>query len=321
MSSMHLPWQTLGEPVELQVTAIKLDGEAFAFEPEKVIPLHESETDWQLAEITCAITMTAAALHQAGYSPETTSATVSLSSTRTKTRSAWIAEGSGDIRTAVLALHRNDLSLRLELCAVATTTIEGVEHREIGRSRATHIDVDPPEAPETGGPDPFDVIWVDFATAEIGPSILRDIAGEAFWIDLGGIMPTVYLNEGIKHMQAILDAKRPKGRMRDLQKILGSWIGSAAWSALAERAISEVSVGDDDEPSQELDPLSERVLRALATRMEGVGDFEELLGEIAESSHNTEKRRDLDSKVQIAIHRICDLSTGFAEAIENTWRA
>ena len=78
--------------------------------------------------------------------------------------------------------------------------------------------------------------------------------------------------------------------MRDLQKI---WIVivSAAWSALAQRAISEVSVGDDDEPSRELDPLSERVLRALATRMEGVGDFEELLSEIAESSHNTEKRR------------------------------
>ena len=321
MSSMHLPWRTLEEPVELQVTAIKLDGEALVFEPGNVIPLHESETDWQLAEITCAVSMTAAALHQAGYSPEAASATVSLSSNRTKTRSAWIAEGSGDIRTAVLTLHRNDLSMRLDLSAVATTTIEGVEHREISRSRATHIDVDPPEAPETGGPNPFDVIWVDFATAETGPSILRDIAGEAFWIDLSGITPNVYLNEGIKHMQAILDAKRPRGRMRDLRNILGSWIASATWSALAEQAISEVSVGDDYEPSQELDPLSERVLRALTTRMEGIGDFEELLGEIAEASHNAEKRRDLDSKVQIAIHRICDLSTGFAEAIENTWRA
>ena len=84
MSSMHLPWQTLEEPVELQVTAIKLDGEALVFEPGNVIPLHESETDWQLAEITCAVSMTAAALHQAGYSPEAASATVSLSSNRTK---------------------------------------------------------------------------------------------------------------------------------------------------------------------------------------------------------------------------------------------
>ena len=108
MSSLHLPWQTLGEPVELEVTAIKLDGEAFAFEPEKVIPLHESETDWQLAEITCAITMTAAATR---YSPD--GCAVSLRNPVRPVRLDRRRFRRHQNRST--GLHRNDLSLRLGL--------------------------------------------------------------------------------------------------------------------------------------------------------------------------------------------------------------
>ena len=92
----------------------------------------------------------------------------------------------------------------------------------------------------------------------------------------------------------------------------------ATWSALAEQASRKSRLGMT---MNHLKNLISDGAPSMTTRMEGIGDFEELLGEIAEASHNAEKRRDLDSKVQIAIHRICDLSTGFAEAIENTWRA
>ena len=78
------------------------DGEA-RLEPGNVIPLHESETDWQLAEIS-APSDDGRCTSLAGYSPEAASATVAVLKP-TKTRSAWIAEGSGDIRTAVLTLH------------------------------------------------------------------------------------------------------------------------------------------------------------------------------------------------------------------------
>jgi hypothetical protein len=317
----RLPWPSLSSPFGLQASGLRIDGADVALKSTDRISVTDlAGVSWTELAIDLNATLPDAFAAESGVSTGDTSVVATLLDVATNTRIPLQLDGDGLVRSGTLHLHREEIAARCRIAAVATTTIAGVSDREVGRSYELILDADPPSVLEIAGRSPFAMVWTDFATpAEGAPQILTSVKDSPFWFDQSASQPVLWLNEGIPYLAKILLQERPRGRARDSQNMIGAWIASSVWSSLVERAMGDLSSGEDGEAIQVLDPLSERVLELLAPHTEGVADKAELLEQLGAARHDADLRRGLNARLQVGISRLTSTNETISRAVKDAW--
>jgi len=314
------PWSSLARPFVISVDGLRIDGKEVSVESSP-LPIHQlAESSWTTADIDLRASIPAEVEEQCGYLLDSVQVVLTLLDGATNNRIAVRTEGIGNERQATLNLHREEVSGRCQVAGVLTREIGGVSNREVGRARPLLIDFDQPVAVQIAGKSPFPMVWTDFANPiDTAPEALTAVKDNPFWFDQSPGDPVLWLNDGIAYLNNVLRDAKPKGRSKDAQALVGSWIAAGVWNALFERAMSDLSSGEDDEPIEVLDPLSAKVLESLVPHTEGVADVDELTQQMAVARNDPDTRRHLAARTQVAIARLCAANDTIAKTVRNTW--
>lgn len=320
----RLPWPTLDRPFELTVDEARVDGKTVGLPSTSAVGLHTlASGGWQ----SVSLDITARLPDDFWSSCKVTTADIAVTAvaldgqTNSRIPIPMVAAEHGRY-VGTLDAHRAELAGRCTISAVATSAIANVSHRELARSADIVLDADEPIAVDIAGRSPFPMVWTDFASPEEGaPTVLQNAKDSLFWFDQSTGQPVLWLNDGIEYFTNILLQERPRGRARDAQNFVGSWVASQVWTSLAERAMADLSSGEDGEAVQVLDPLSDRVLDQLSAYTEGVADKAELVEQMAEARSDGDARRELNARLQLAIARVTSMNETITRSLKDTWHA
>lgn len=294
-----LPWPTYGEPWELAVAALVIDGVEVMLD--ECIDLSRSVVT--LPEEWVEAVFTVVASTDQAFSGGPAAAVLCLNSPRTLLRLSETVEGVGPFSWTLQVFH-DDLAGAVDLDVEVVSAFDG-RIRTIGRTAPWKIVIDAGRRPTPPGLPPVDFEWIDFASAS-APGIARANPKQHVVVDVDGDEPRVYFNEAIEGLQQILYLESARMERRLYRNIIAADIAAAITSALVRQSFARVDV--ENPLDSAMPPIYLSALSGIAVAMSM--DFEDLM----RAFNQAEKDGGLSgfyASVDVAVDQI----TGRADAI------
>ncbi|MEU4376951.1 hypothetical protein [Pseudonocardia alni] len=265
--TVRFPWPTLETDLQLVIDEVLVDG----------VPLDPSLVDGERQRVALDDTSAWRELRMAvSIDPEALSSVAGAAAhavvecTPTNVRIPFPLDtvtGAGQI-----TLDRDEIAERFSVRVEAVATVEG-RLRHVGAGPDWTAVIDRVAAPVPPGMPPFETVWIDFRdpTAPLGA---RSMPESPTYMDLQGD-PRLLLNAAVDGFQHLLHANTAQLERRRLRDLLGADVARYAVTCLFRAAAVEVSVDDGVVQPPER-PVYRQVCQAVADRMPGIGDVEEL---------------------------------------------
>lgn len=306
-------WPTHRDPLPLSVTGLTVDGDA---RDDLVDGAHERLRLDRLEQWQAATVAVATEISTGGEVGPPDTVHVLVSSPRTRTRlpvplantgdGAWV----GEVRVP-RALVAGVPTLAVEVAG----TIQG-RTRLLGRSDEWSLVVDAGEQPVAPGGPPFPMKWVRFDSAR-APEAARLSPDVPALMDLTG-RPTLYLNDAVPGLRALLHADTARGERRRIRDYVGAEVARIATTALVRAAVEDVVANaDGDEVPLPVAHAQREALAAVARSMRSVSDVQELCGRIVRAAGGPlGDLVALWSEMDAAIARLCGSTEAVAAAVK-----
>ncbi|MEY9888437.1 hypothetical protein ABIA31_002077 [Catenulispora sp. MAP5-51] len=231
------PYPTLGDEVSMTVHQVTIDGARLHFDlvsnSERVVALHNVERrDWTSARINVQVTASQRELAEGPWSGATCHAVLREKDTNVRTVIPLTEDSTGSW-TGTLDIHRDLHSLRAELEAVVTATVEDTPGRIIGAVEDNWtIDF---KAPTPRRQRSVHTEWCDF-DSDIHPE-LRAFRDDPWSIDVSAGEPILYLNSSFEGLRGLLGGTT--GDRATREAVLGQ-ISLNVWITLFQAAVDSL---------------------------------------------------------------------------------
>jgi hypothetical protein len=249
--STNLPHEALTNAPILRVDDLLVDG---AERPERIedhlnrIDLTQARGEWralQLVVSAAADDGEIASLLDQGVEPRAT-VVVSCPSTNLRLGFPLTRVDTDSEWSTTFNLVLDDLRDEATISAEITADLGGRSARRLGTSQPWHVFVDESAVPPFEGT--FRVRWSHFTREQAIP---EEAASESFFVDLGGAVPSVHLNQDMDGLYELLagGADRPAMELAlrdaEMRRIAtAAWVGAIGTSAAAIRIDPETDEHD-----------------------------------------------------------------------------
>lgn len=289
-SELIFPYETLSDPVELEVYDPSVDGHRGTGVGlrDRAIDLHDLGF-WNEVSLKVRVRVDADTLDDIA-----TDATVvvSVHCGPTNLRHASVLErdgGRGGSFTGELLLERELLAGRAELHAVVAGVVGGVADRFVGQSAVHTVNLQPPRTPDITGD--LDVRWRDFTDGD--PPLPPELHDQASHLELEhSDGPVLWLNSHVSELRRLLDERTGRTALETaLRDVVFDTIAAPALLTMLHCAIAT---------AREHDPAGTEwpggwqgdVLRALLPLMQPDTDVNQTLETVvSESADHTHQAR------------------------------
>lgn len=237
------PYPTLGDEVSMSIHQVTIDGARLHFDlvsnSERVVALHSIERrDWASARINVQVNASQRELAEGPWSGAVCHAV--LRETDTNFRSvAPLTEHATGSWIGTLDIHRDLHSLRAELEAVVTATVEDIPGRIIGTVEDSWtIDF---MAPIPRRQRSVRTEWRDF-DSDVHPE-LQVFRADPWSIDVSTAEPVLYLNSSFEGLRGLLDGTT--GDRATREAVLGQ-ISLNVWITLFQAAVDSLDLSEPE---------------------------------------------------------------------------
>lgn len=290
--TVRFPWPTLKQELQLTIDDVRIDGAPLdpAFVDAEHLRVSLDETaEWRELRIAVSVDPTTLS------SVDGARAHAVVECTPTNVRITFPldpATGTGEI-----TLDRDEIAQRFAVRVEAVAEVRG-RMRNVGAGPDWTAVLDRVAAPIPPGMPPFETVWIDFRDPAAPPAA-RGMPEAPAYMDLQGD-PRLLLNTAVDGFQHLLHANTAQRERRRLRDLLGADVARYAVSCLFRAAAGEVSVDDDVVQPPER-PVLRQVCEAVADRMPGIGDVEELYERIHAARDSAAVAQEVWGAVDLAV--------------------
>jgi hypothetical protein len=246
MSRIIYPYDVLNGQVEVEVTRVRLDGRPLDYarlSPSlRTVALDTGRDDWQEAVFDVRAVLPEEEIAYGPWSELVCVAVLEEEATNTRTvqrltRDRASGSWQGPVRLR-RSRHRSRATLRIQVVAA----VEGVRGRVIGWSENDWgIDL---RAEIPVRDKEIRIIEADFRD---GPyAWLRPFKDAPWFVDTSGDMPTVYLNQGVEGLTALLRGSSTAEKAT--AALVNAQIVSDVWETMFHAAVSDIELDEDARP-------------------------------------------------------------------------
>lgn len=209
-------------------------------------------------------------------------------------------------------LSRDSLAGTVDIQAhVVTDPSDSERARVVGDSNSWSLVVESGEAPPLPGTPPFEIVRLHFS-ADDAPSTLRTAAASYALMDVSGPAPVLYLNQDVKGLEHVIDAKSPKLEKRRLRDLIGAQIAHHALATLFRHALADCALDAEDIALPD-DRLLRQVIEKVADAVPSVEDGEALVRALLEGGTRSGQ---VWMEVDNAVTALTGLGSAVARSVE-----
>ncbi|MFE5326401.1 hypothetical protein ACFRCG_08420 [Embleya sp. NPDC056575] len=247
MSRIIHPYAVLGGRVEVEITRVRVDGRPL--DHAKISPSLQvvaldgaARNDWQEAVFDIRTVLPQEEITHGPWSELVCVAVLEESTTYTRTVQRLTRDRGSDTWQGSVWLRRSRHRSRATLGVQVVAAVEGVRGRRIGRS-ATDWVIDL-QADIPVRDREIRIVEADFRD---GPyAWLRPLKDAPWFVDTCGEMPTVYLNQGVEGLTALL--RGGSSVEKATAALVNAQIAGDVWATMFHAAVSEIESDEDGRP-------------------------------------------------------------------------
>jgi hypothetical protein len=313
MTNLIFPYMTLSGDISLKIAGGSLDDKQFPknpFAPDRsLVDLSDvGKSDWHVVSLKVELNASADEIDEFEKEHSPVSAIIVVHCSRANLRNTFPLsrdEGGSGRWFGEIELMRCCYAGRTKMEGVISGTVDGIDHRCLGRSAPWNIDFD--EADHSPLSGALRVQWVDFDQPG-DYAFLKEYADQPFYTDLVDDRPTVFLNraERFRGLDALLDdRKRNLAWDRALHNAERVSIARSVWMAMLNAAIASIERGDEgDDPDWPEQDWKRQVLQKLLPRVYPDKSDKEALREALANWNSKHGAGQLESRAQAEIGKI-----------------
>ena len=316
------PYPTLKTSLDLTITSIEIDGEKADDEimrlQNQMIDLHEHYNHaWKSAKFFFEVVAQSVVVERFEDEHDELTISLSLNCRPTNARLSIVLKKSetepgkwkGEFET-----RRDFFSGRVDLCATASTKVNGIPSRLVATSEPWWIFFDEPNTVKIGGA--LRVVWTEFKN-EGAPLVARQFPESTHVVDLDGPLPVVYLNQSFDGLHALLKDQKDRSAVElALHDAHRYSIARSVWMALLIDSLSAVRVEDGESEAEWPNKEWQReVLRRLLPRIVPHKTDQELLNMAAEDWKSGTGLATFLPRAEAAIGEFIDCNTALRKSL------
>lgn len=311
-------WSQFKEPLQLDVVAVRFDGEEkdVAYGAVRRVHLDQADLTWQEFEIELELSTSEATPEPLREQPMSAHAVLSSPATNTRLP-IRLEEADGRWRGSAL-ISRAEVGGVMSLEAFVTAEDEASRPLVRGTSDEWSVVVDPGKSPAAPTQIPVVSKWVDFDAAD-APTLCRMYKAAPFAVVLEGAKPVLYLNSLDKGFQKLMLSEHAQQERRRLRDTMSSIVAASVARALLQGAFDELIQNSEtsDVPMPSEEPLFRQTCAAVAAEMQSVADVDDLYSRMFEASRaSMGEVRALWSELDLAIGELVNLNETMVKVAE-----
>ncbi len=247
MSRVIYPYAVLSGRVEVEITRVRVDGRPLDYpriSPSlQTVALDDAgRGDWQEAVLDVRAILPEEEIAYGPWSELVCVVVLEEATTNTRTVQRLTRDRSTGTWQGSVRLRRSRHRARATLGVQVVAAVEGVRGRTIGRSGTDWVIDLQAEIPVRD--KEIRIVEADFRD---GPySWLRPLKDAPWFVDASGDMPTVYLNQGIEGLTALLRGN--SNSEKATAALVNTQIVSDVWETMFHAAMSEIELDEDGMP-------------------------------------------------------------------------
>jgi hypothetical protein len=246
MSRVIYPYEVLNGQVECEVTRVRVDGRPLdhtRVSPSlRTVALDAGRDDWQEAVIDVRAVLPEEEIAYGPWSELVCVAVLEEGATNSRTVQRLARDRSSGSWQGPVRLRRSRHRSRATLGVQVVAAVEGVRGRVIGWSENDWVIDLRAEIPARD--QEVRIVEVDFRD---GPyPWLRPFKDAPWFVDTSGEMPTVYLNQGVEGLTALLRGN--SSAEKATAALLNAQIVRDVWETMFHAALSDIELDDDGRP-------------------------------------------------------------------------
>lgn len=246
MSRIIYPYDVLNGPVEFEVTRVRVDGRPLDYArlspTQRTVALDAGPDDWQEAVLDVRAKLPEEEIALGPWSELVCVAVLEEAATNTRTVQRLIRDRSSGSWQGPVRLRRSRHRSSATLAVQVVAAVEGVRGRMIGWSEDDWVIDLRAEIPVRD--KEIRIVEADFRD---GPyTWLRPFKDAPWFVDTSGDMPTVYLNQGVEGLTALLRGSSTSEKAT--AALVNAQIVSDVWETMFHAAVSDIESDEDSRP-------------------------------------------------------------------------